>query len=249
MVEHSAVVAHHPAATPLLVASDIASSYGRVRALAGVSLHVNQGEIVALVGSNGAGKSTLLNCLSGLQPIHGGSIHFAGRNISAEPVRHRVKLGITQVPEGRQLFTGLSVTDNLRLGAYQRSKADAMRELDRIYTLMPLLAERRSTIAGGLSGGQQQIVALGRALMASPRLLLLDEPSMGLSPKLVETVFETILDVRKAGITVLVVEQNAQAALMIADRGYVLETGEVSLTGKGGEMLRNEKVRAAYLGL
>ena len=236
-------------AEPLLAAEALSSSYGRVRALRDVSLVVWPREIVALVGSNGAGKSTLLNCLSGLQPINGGSIHFLGKVISTEPPRRRVALGITQVPEGRQLFTGLTVADNLRLGAYQRPKADALRELDRIYTLMPLLGERRAAIAGGLSGGQQQIVALGRALMAAPKLLLLDEPSMGLSPKLVETVFETILDVRRAGITVLVVEQNAQAALTIADRGYVLETGEVSLTGRGDELLGNEQVRSAYLGL
>lgn len=236
-------------AEALLEASDLSSSYGRVRALTSVSLRIDAAEIVALVGSNGAGKSTLLNCLSGLQPIMGGSVVFRGQPITREPARRRVALGITQVPEGRQLFTGLTVADNLRLGAYQRPKLDAMREMDRIYALMPLLAERRNAIAGGLSGGQQQIVALGRALMAAPKLLLLDEPSMGLSPKLVDQVFQTIIDVRRAGITVLVVEQNAQAALTIADRGYVLETGEIGITGAGRELLANEQVRAAYLGL
>ena len=181
-------------AETLLEASDVSSSYGRVRALTGVSLRIDAGEIVALVGSNGAGKSTLLNCLSGLQPISAGSIAFRGKPIAREPARKRVALGITQVPEGRQLFTGLTVADNLRLGAYQRPKAEALREMERIFALMPLLAERRNAMAGGLSGGQQQIVALGRALMAAPRLLLLDEPSMGLSPKLVDQVFQTIID-------------------------------------------------------
>jgi len=200
------------------------SRYGRIPALKGVSLRVEAGELVALVGANGAGKSTLLRALSGVQPVSGGRVEFCGEDLTAARPEARVALGIVQVPEGRQVFGPLSVEDNLRLGAYRRGRADTEGSLERVYALFPDLVERRAQPAGNLSGGQQQMLAMGRALMARPRLLLLDEPSMFL------------------------VDQNARAALGIADRGYVLETGNIVLEGTGAELLADEGVRSAYLG-
>jgi branched-chain amino acid transport system ATP-binding protein len=222
--------------------------YGRIPALHGIDLSVPGSELVALVGANGAGKTTLLRALSGVQPSTG-AIVFDGEDIQALPAEERVALGIVQCPEGRQVFGPLSVEDNLRLGAYRRGRLSMAASLERVYTLFPSLAERRGEAAGNLSGGQQQMLAIGRALMAEPRLLLLDEPSMGLAPRLVAEIFECIRGLRAAGTPMLLVEQNASAALAIADRGYVLEAGRIVLGGTGAELLADGSVREAYLGL
>jgi len=227
----------------------IVSAYGRIEVLHGISLEVRAGEIVTLVGANGAGKTTLLRALSGVQPIATGAISFEQRPIERLPSHARVMLGITQVPEGRQLFAPLSVEDNLRLGAWSRRSADPRPELARVYDLFPMLLAMRRTPAGALSGGQQQMLAIGRALMAKPRLLLLDEPSMGLAPILVDQILATIRALQRDGLTVLLVEQNASAALAIADRAYVLETGKVTVSGTAAEIRVDRRVREAYLGV
>jgi branched-chain amino acid transport system ATP-binding protein len=232
----------------VLEVKGLRASYGRIPALHGVDLAVGRGELVALVGSNGAGKTTLLRALSGVQPCSG-SIVFENQEIARTAAEQRVSLGIVQCPEGRQVFGPLSVADNLRLGAYRRGRADCGRSLERVYGLFPALAERRGQAAGTLSGGQQQMLALGRTLMAQPRLLLLDEPSMGLAPRLVAEIFGCIQRLRAADTALLLVEQNAAAALAIADRGYVLETGRVVLSGTGADLLADAGVREAYLGL
>ncbi|GEO14886.1 ABC transporter ATP-binding protein [Microvirga aerophila] len=233
----------------MLEIKGLRSAYGRIEVLKGVTLHVETGEVVALVGSNGAGKTTLLRALSGVQPITGGEILFNGEPIHRLPPHRRVDRGITQSPEGRQVFGPLTVEDNLRLGAYRRSDKDIGSDRDRVFTMFPILAEKRHLLAGGLSGGQQQMLAIGRALMGRPKLLLLDEPSLGLSPLLVDQILDAIVSLRKDGITVLLVEQNASAALAIADRGYVLETGKVAYTGAGSALLADPQVKAAYLGI
>lgn len=233
----------------LLRISGLESSYGRIRALKGIDLEVRRGELVALVGANGAGKTTFLRALSGVQPIGGGRIVFDGADISRLRADLRVRRGICQSPEGRQVFGTLSIEDNLRLGAYTRTPADAEPDLRRVYAMFPVLEEKRRLPAGTLSGGQQQMLAIGRALMGRPKLLLLDEPSMGLAPLLVQEVFNVIRRLKEEGMTILLVEQNAFAALAIADRGYVLETGKVTLTGSGQELIGNEQVRSAYLGM
>lgn len=233
----------------MLTVEKLSSAYGRVTALTGVSLEVRKGEVVALVGSNGAGKTTLLRAISGVQPVLSGKVLFEGDAIQHLPPHQRVMRGIVQSPEGRQVFGPLTVEDNLRLGAFRRPKAESRRSLTRVYELFPILVERRSSSAASLSGGQQQMLAIGRALMAEPKLLLLDEPSLGLAPIMVDQIFATIQTLRADGFTILLVEQNASAALAIADRGYVLETGCVVLEGRGSDMLRDEKVRAAYLGV
>ncbi|HLI12508.1 MAG TPA: ABC transporter ATP-binding protein [Alphaproteobacteria bacterium] len=233
----------------LLEVEDLASHYGRIQALRGVSLAVAEGELVALVGANGAGKTTLLRVLSGVQPASAGSVRFDGRDITQAPPHARVGLGIVQVPEGRQVFAPLSIEDNLRLGAYRRERAEAEALLAEVYRRFPVLAERRGQPAGHLSGGQQQMLAIGRALMARPRCLLLDEPSMGLAPLIVEEIFTTIRRLKETGTTVLLVEQNAYGALAIADRGYVMETGTLVLADTGAALLANERVKTAYLGL
>jgi branched-chain amino acid transport system ATP-binding protein len=225
------------------------SRYGRIPALKGVDLEVRAGELVALVGANGAGKTTLLRALSGVQPVAAGSVAFDGADITGAPAERRVRAGIVQVPEGRQVFAPLSVDDNLRLGAYTRAAGEAAQTIERVYAMFPALASRRSAAAGMLSGGQQQMLAIGRALMAHPRLLLLDEPSMGLAPRLVEEIFACVTALRAADTAIFLVDQNARAALSIADRGYVLETGRIVLSGTGAELLANERVQAAYLGL
>ena len=222
--------------------------YGRIPALKGVDLEVNAGELVALVGGNGAGKTTLLRAISGVQASFG-RILFEGNDISGFPPERRVALGIIQVPEGRQVFGPLAIEDNLRLGAWRRGRKNARRTLERVYAMFPVLAERRSEPAGTLSGGQQQMLAIGRALMAEPRLLLLDEPSMGLAPKLVAEIFACIRQLRAGDTALLLVEQNARAALAIADRGYVMETGRIVLAGTGAGLLADKAVRSAYLGL
>ncbi|MBI5720543.1 MAG: ABC transporter ATP-binding protein [Burkholderiales bacterium] len=230
----------------MLEAQGVGSRYGRIPALADVSIHVRAGELVAIVGANGAGKTTLLRTLSGVQPMHGGRLRFEGDDIAAETPRRRVQRGIVQVPEGRQVFGPLSVEDNLRLGAFARGRAAA---LGSVYAMFPVLRDKRAEAAGTLSGGQQQMLALGRALMAEPRLLLLDEPSMGLAPKLVAEIFRHIKALRARGTTILLVDQNARAALAIADRGYVMATGRIVAEGGGTELLHDAQVQRAYLGL
>ena len=232
----------------MLGVKGLEARYGRIPALEGIDLGLEAGELVALVGANGAGKSTLLRALSGVQPASG-KIVFQEQDIQSAPPEERVRLGIVQVPEGRQVFAPLSVEDNLRLGAYRRGGAGAADSLERVYAMFPVLAERRRQAAGTLSGGQQQMLAIGRALMAKPRLLLLDEPSMGLAPRLVSEIFACIRSLRAADTAILLVEQNARAALAIADRGYVLETGRIVLAGTGSALLADAGVRAAYLGL
>jgi branched-chain amino acid transport system ATP-binding protein len=232
----------------MLEVSGLEARYGRIPALKGIELRVGAGELVALVGANGAGKSTLLRVLSGVQPSSG-RIFFEERNLAGTAPEERVALGLVHVPEGRQVFAPLCVEDNLRLGAYRRGRRAWPRSLERVYALFPVLAERRRHAAGTLSGGQQQMLAIGRGLMAEPRLLLLDEPSMGLAPRLVAEIFACIRALRAADTSVLLVEQNARAALAIADRGYVLETGRIALAGTGQALAADPGVRAAYLGL
>jgi len=232
----------------MLEVEHLGSHYGRIPALKGIDLHVGEGELVALVGANGAGKSTLLRALSGVQAASG-QVLFEKENLEKATPERRVALGLLHVHEGRQVFGPLCVEDNLRLGAYRRGRAARAQSLERVYTLFPVLAERRRHAAGTLSGGQQQMLAIGRALMGEPRLLLLDEPSMGLAPRLVAEIFACVRALRDAATAVLLVEQNARAALAIADRGYVLETGRIVMTGTGDELAADAGVRAAYLGL
>ncbi len=232
----------------MLEIRDLHSAYGRIEVLKGVSLAVAAGEVVALIGSNGAGKTTLLRALSGVQPITGGEIHFLGARIDKLSPHRRVARGMTQSPEGRQVFGPLSVDDNLRLGAYMRRDGEIERDREQVFAMFPILREKRHLAAGGLSGGQQQMLAIGRALMGKPKLLLLDEPSLGLSPILVDQILAAIVTLREDGITVLLVEQNATAALEIADRGYVLETGHIASTGAASALLSDPRVKAAYLG-
>jgi len=233
----------------MLRVEGLRSAYGRIEALKGVDLEVHAGEIVALIGANGAGKTTLLRVISGVQLISAGTIVFAGERIEGLAPHARVARGIAQVPEGRQVFGPLSVEDNLRLGAFRRGREAAEAGLAEVYALFPVLAEKRRQAAAGLSGGQQQMLAVGRALMSRPRLLLLDEPSMGLAPMLVDQILEAVVSLRDRGLTVLLVEQNAAAALAIADRGYVLETGRVAHAGPARELARDPRLREAYLGV
>jgi branched-chain amino acid transport system ATP-binding protein len=232
----------------VLAVENLKSGYGRIEALHGVSIEVAAGEIVTLLGANGAGKSPLIRAISGVQPITAGRILFQDRSIERVAAHARVALGIAQVPEGRQLFAPLSVEDNLRLGAWTRADSERGASLASIYELFPMLASLRHAVAGTLSGGQQQMLAIGRALMAKPRLLLLDEPSMGLAPMLVEQIMEAVQGLKRGGLTVLLVEQNARAALAIADRGYVVETGRIAVSGSAADLLADGRVQAAYLG-
>jgi len=233
----------------VLKVENIVCRYGRIEVLHGVSLEVGAGEIVSLIGSNGAGKTTLMRVISGILPMTGGRILFAGEAIDRLPAHMRVVRGIAQVPEARQVFSPLSVDDNLLLGGFRRRAADVPRERDRVYALFPALAEKRGIAAGNLSGGQQQMLAIGRALMSGPRLLLLDEPSMGLAPVLVDQILDTVVALRKDGVTILLVEQNVNAALAIADRAYVIETGRIVLHGPSATLSDDPRVREAYLGL
>jgi branched-chain amino acid transport system ATP-binding protein len=233
----------------VLSVENVRSGYGRVEALHGVSLQVEDGEIVTLLGANGAGKTTLLHAISGIQPITGGTISFRGTPFERLAAHVRVALGISQVPEGRQMFAPLSVADNLRLGAWARMDEEIEIDLQRVCALFPMLTALWNTPAGALSGGQQQMLAIGRALMARPRLLLLDEPSMGLAPNLVDQVLAAIRALKDDGLTILLVEQNARAALAIADRAYVLETGRVTLAGTAVQIQADNRVREAYLGV
>jgi branched-chain amino acid transport system ATP-binding protein len=239
-----------PVAPPcLLDIRGLTSHYGRIQALHGIDLQVGQGQLVALVGANGAGKTTLLRAISGVQPVSGGQIRFRDADILRMSADKRVRSGICQVPEGRQVFGPMSVEDNLRLGAFTRPKRDVAEDIDKMYALFPALKIKRQLQAGVLSGGQQQMLAMARALMGRPALLLLDEPSMGLSPLLVAEIFRIIESLKQQGITIFLVEQNAHAALSIADVGYVIETGSILLSGSGPELLDNEQVRSAYLGM
>ncbi|MCK6394078.1 MAG: ABC transporter ATP-binding protein [Zoogloea sp.] len=233
----------------LLKVEGLESCYGRIKALKGISLEVRRGETVALVGANGAGKTTFLRSLSGVQPMSAGRISFDGEDISKLRSDMRMRRGICQSPEGRQVFGPLSIEDNLRLGAYTQPKEQVEGDLEKIYAMFPILKEKRKLPAGTLSGGQQQMLAIGRALMGRPKLLLLDEPSMGLAPLLVEEVFNVVKALKAQGMSIILAEQNAFSALAIADRGYVLETGTITLSGSGRELIEDEQVRAAYLGM
>ena len=234
----------------LLEVSGIDVFYGRVQALHGESLQVDKGEVVALIGSNGAGKTTTLRTISGLQHPRRGSIRFDGKEITNEEPQNIVNLGICQSPEGRRLFTRMTVLDNLRMGAYtRRNPAEIKKDMDRVFELFPRLKERLHQIAGTLSGGEQQMCAMGRALMAKPKLLMLDEPSLGLAPILVETIFNIVREINAQGTPVLLVEQNASKALEVAHRGYVLETGNIVHSGTGQQLLASEDVQKAYLGM
>ncbi|MEZ5839395.1 MAG: ABC transporter ATP-binding protein [Hyphomicrobiales bacterium] len=233
----------------MLTIENLTSGYGRIEAVKGVDLEVKKGEIVTLVGANGAGKTTLLRAISGVQPITGGRVVFEGEDISRLKPHDRVARAIAQVPEGRQVFSPLTIEDNLRLGAYRRNRRNTERYLERVFGIFPVLKARRNSLAGGLSGGQQQMLAIGRALMCGPKLLLLDEPSMGLAPILVDQILEAVKFMRNEGATVFLVEQNAFAALSIADRGYVIETGKIAFSGEARALLEDERVKSAYLGL
>lgn len=233
----------------LLAVEDLHVYYGQIHALKGISLHVEQGEIVTLIGANGAGKSTTLKTISGLLQPRQGRVSLFGKDLAVHSAHEIVAQGVVQVPEGRRIFGRLTVSENLLMGAFTRSdRSRIASDLERVFTLFPRLQERRTQVAGTLSGGEQQMLAIGRALMSEPKVLLLDEPSMGLAPVLVEQIFETIIGINKQGTTVLLVEQNAFMALQIAARGYVLQTGEVALAGSAKDLRANEEVRKAYLG-
>ena len=231
----------------MLDITDVHISYGKVEAVRGVSLRVADNEIVTIVGANGAGKSTLLNAVMGVLPLKG-RVGFSGEDLSRLEIEDRVALGLSLVPEHRELFATMSVEDNLQLGAFRIPKATAAQSFERVYALFPRLKERRRQLAGTLSGGEQQMLAMGRALMGAPRLLMLDEPSLGLAPIIVADIFRTIGELRTSGVSVLLVEQNAQAALKIADRAYVMELGEFVLSGPAAEIAANDRVAASYLG-
>ncbi|MFJ5759492.1 ABC transporter ATP-binding protein [Neobacillus sp. NPDC093182] len=233
----------------MLKIEDINVYYGNIHALKGVSLDINEGEIVTLIGANGAGKSTLLKTISGLLKPKNGSILFEGQSISGKVAQAIVKQGLSHVPEGRRVFANMSVEENLELGAYLRKDKQGIKEdFEKVYNLFPRLLERRKQLSGTLSGGEQQMLAMGRALMARPKLLLLDEPSMGLAPLLVKTIFRIIEEINKSGTTILLVEQNANMALSIADRAYVIETGKIVLSGSSDELNQSDQIRMAYLG-
>jgi branched-chain amino acid transport system ATP-binding protein len=233
----------------LLVVKDLKVSYGGIEALKGISFQVEEGEIVTLIGANGAGKSTTLRTIAGLVPAVSGSIEYMGQPILGVDTQKIVERGIVMVPEGRRVFPNLTVLENLRIGAYLRSDEDGIqKDIDYVYSLFPRLKERHWQMAGTLSGGEQQMLAVGRALMAKPKLIMMDEPSLGLAPLVVKSIFEIIGRINEAGVTVLLIEQNANAALRIANRGYVLQTGHVTLTGTGAQLLNDENVKQAYLG-
>jgi branched-chain amino acid transport system ATP-binding protein len=234
---------------PMLEVEDVHSYYGNIEALKGISITVEEGEIVTLIGSNGAGKSTTLRSISGLTPPRQGIIRFEGKDIGETPPQEIVKLGISQSPEGRRTFPRMTVRENLELGAYLRRDESVSGDLDRVFALFPRLEERQRQKAGTMSGGEQQMLAIGRALMSNPKLLLLDEPAMGLAPVLVERIYETVVEINRQGTTILLVEQNASYALEVSSRGYVLETGKVSVEGDSSSLEKNPDVQKAYLGV
>ena len=233
----------------LLEVDDIHAYYGNIHALKGISLTVEEGEIVTLIGANGAGKTTTLNAISGLVRSRSGQVRLAGRDLAGVAPHKLVTLGVVQVPEGRRMFARLTVEENLRMGGYSVSEAHVRAGIERAFTMFPRLAERRGQVAGTLSGGEQQMLAIGRALMAKPTVLLLDEPSMGLAPILVDSIFDTIRNLHDLGTTILLVEQNARMALQIADRGYVIETGRIVLSDSAANLRENEQVQKSYLGI
>jgi branched-chain amino acid transport system ATP-binding protein len=233
----------------LLKVTGLKVSYGGIQAVKGVDFEVNEGELVSLIGSNGAGKTTTMKAITGTLPINAGDIEYLGHSIRGQGPWDLVKQGLAMVPEGRGVFTRMTITENLQMGAYIRNdKADIAADMDKVFTIFPRLKERRNQLAGTMSGGEQQMLAMGRALMSRPKVLLLDEPSMGLSPIMVDKIFEVVRDVYAQGVTILLVEQNASRALGIANRGYVMESGIVTMGGDAKQMLNDPKVRAAYLG-
>ena len=234
---------------PLLELKALKVAYGGIQAVKGIDLQVAEGELVCLIGANGAGKTTTLKGITGLQPIKSGTIHYAGADITGKPAFQLVRKGLSMVPEGRGVFGALTIDENLAMGAYTRDDRPAIKaDVERVFGLFPRLKERRRQTAGTLSGGEQQMLAMGRALMSRPRLLLLDEPSMGLAPLMVQKVFETVIAISKEGVTILLIEQNAKLALEVSSRGYVMESGEITLHGAAKQLLSDPKVRAAYLG-
>jgi len=238
------------AATPLLALEGLEVAYGGIQAVRGIDLVVGKGELVCLIGANGAGKTTTLKGITGLQPVSGGTVRYEGEDVTGAPAFQLVRRGLAMVPEGRGVFGGLTIEENLAMGAYTRSDRDGIRtDVERVFALFPRLKERRRQTAGTLSGGEQQMLAMGRALMSRPRLLLLDEPSMGLAPLMVQKVFETVLEVSGEGVTILLIEQNAKLALEVSHRGYVMESGEITLAGDAKALLHDPKIRAAYLGV
>jgi branched-chain amino acid transport system ATP-binding protein len=234
---------------PVLALSGVSAGYGPINVLKNVSLHVDLGEIVAIIGANGAGKTTTLMGISAIHPVSSGSIHFAGDEIAQRPPHDIVRRGLVQIPEGRKIFPRMTVLENLRLGAFSRPDGSTLRQdLDRVYALFPILRDRQRQSGGTLSGGEQQMLAIGRALMSRPRMILMDEPSMGVAPLLVRKIFETIVELNRQGMTILLVEQNARMALKIAHRGYVIETGRILFENTGSALLDDERVKKAYLG-
>ena len=232
----------------LLSLRGVAISYGGIRAVKGIDLEVAQGELVCLIGANGAGKTTTLKGICGLLPLQEGTIVYDGADVTGRPAFELVRKGLAMVPEGRGMFGALTIEENLAMGAYTRSDGKIGDDMERVFAIFPRLKERRGQVAGTLSGGEQQMLAIARAMMSRPRMLLLDEPSMGLAPLMVQKVFETILAVAHEGVTILLVEQNAKLALEVSDRGYVMESGEITLVGKAADLMHDPKVRAAYLG-
>ncbi len=233
----------------LLKVSGLKVAYGGIQAVKGTDFEVREGELVSLIGSNGAGKTTTMKAITGTLPLAGGDIEYQGKSIKGQGPWDLVKQGLAMVPEGRGVFTRMTITENLQMGAYiRRDKAGIVQDIERVFTIFPRLRERKDQLAGTMSGGEQQMLAMGRALMSRPKLLLLDEPSMGLSPIMVDKIFEVVRDVYAQGVTVLLVEQNASRALALANRGYVMESGLISMTGSGQDLLSDPKVRAAYLG-
>ena len=234
--------------TNLLKVNGLQVAYGGIQAVKGASFEVRQGELVSLIGANGAGKTTTLKAVTGLQPVAAGDIEYLGRSIKGQGSWDLVKQGLVMVPEGRGTFTRMSITENLLMGAFVRNDKEIDADVEKVFGIFPRLKERRNQLAGTMSGGEQQMLAMGRALMARPKLLLLDEPSMGLSPIMVDKIFEVVADIAKQGVTILLVEQNASRALQLANRGYVMESGEVTMSGEASALLNDPKVRAAYLG-
>ncbi|MBX3625235.1 MAG: ABC transporter ATP-binding protein [Rhizobacter sp.] len=234
--------------TTLLKVNGLKVAYGGIQAVKGASFEVHEGELVSLIGANGAGKTTTLKAITGLQPVGAGDIEFLGRSIKGQGAWDLVKQGLVMVPEGRGTFTRMSITENLLMGAFVRNDKEIDADIEKVFGIFPRLKERRNQLAGTMSGGEQQMLAMGRALMARPKVLLLDEPSMGLSPIMVDKIFEVVADIAKQGVTILLVEQNASRALQLANRGYVMESGEVTMSGEAAALLNDPKVRAAYLG-
>ena len=233
----------------LLELSRVEIAYGGIQAVKGIDLHVDKGELVCLIGTNGAGKTTTLKGITGLQPVKDGAIRYAGENVTGRPAFELVRKGLAMVPEGRGVFGALTIEENLAMGAYIRTDRDGVRsDIEHVFTLFPRLKERRRQTAGTMSGGEQQMLAMGRALMSKPKLLLLDEPSMGLAPLMVQKVFETVLKVSAEGVTILLIEQNAKLALEVSNRGYVMESGQITVSGDARTLLHDPAVRAAYLG-